>query len=137
LRKTLIAIHLLVLPGLVFASESEHSEILNSVRNWNNPNSELTDGLNNARRPPSNTPGGGFSNLTRHPDLEIPAVIWTMEDSEVNVSGNSAVVTFTRVVRVVTEGQKPAKAAKIKMAVKLGREDDVWSVKSHEAQPIK
>ena len=137
MRKTLIAIHLLGLPGLVFASESEHSEILNSVRNWNNPNSELTDALNNARRPPSNAPGGGFSNLRSHPDLEIPEVIWTMEDSEVNVSGDSAVVTFTRVVRVATEGQKPAKAAKIKMAVTLGREGDVWSVKSHEAQPIK
>ena len=137
MRKTLIAIHLLGLPGLVFASESEHSEILNSVRNWNNPNSELTDALNNARRPPSNAPGGGFSHLRSHPDLEIPEVIWTMEDSEVNVSGDSAVVTFTRVVRVATEGQKPAKAAKIKMAVTLGREGDVWSVKSHEAQPIK
>ena len=137
MRKTLIAIHLLGLPGLVFASESEHAEILNSVRNWNNPNSELTDALNNARRPPSNAPGGGFSNLRSHPDLEIPEVIWTMEDSEVNVSGDSAVVTFTRVVRVATEGQKPAKAAKIKMAVTLGREGDVWSVKSHEAQPIK
>ena len=137
MRKTLITIHLLGLPGLVFASESEHAEILNSVRNWNNPNSELTDALNNARRPPSNTPGGGFSNLRSHPDLEIPEVIWTMEDSEVNVSGDSAVVTFTRVVRVATEGQKPAKAAKIKMAVTLGREGDVWSVKSHEAQPIK
>ena len=137
MRKTLIAIHLLGLPGLVFASESEHSEILNSVRNWNNPNSELTDALNNARRPPSNAPGGGFSNLRSHPDLDIPEIIWTMEDSEVNVSGDSAVVTFTRVVRVATEGQKPAKAAKIKMAVTLGREGDVWSVKSHEAQPIK
>ena len=134
MRKTLIAIHLLVLPGLVFASESEHSEILNSVRNWNIPNSELTDGLNSARRPPSNTPGGGFSSLTRHPELDIPEGPWKLE---VDVSGNSAVVTFTRVVRVVTEGQKPAKAAKIKMAVTLGREDDVWSVKSHEAQPIK
>ena len=137
MRKTLIAIHLLGLPGLVFASEIEHAEILNSVRNWNNPNSELTDALNSARRPPSNTPGGGFSNLRGHPDLEIPEVIWTMEDSEVNVSGDSAVVTFTRVVRVATEGQKPARAAKIKMAVTLGREDGVWSVKSHVSQPIK